>query len=312
MRKLLALILLAGSCRAGARRRRSRRPSGPPSRSRHPILVRGPRQPIQRACRAWQQPADSPCRSDSCPVERRRNSGEHHSNFELRGRSGGGDQQPAAQVEFDRRQRRPGKRARASTMASSAASAAATSRPTSRPAMTRCAAPSATCAPTIRRRIAARRSSKPRRTAPKPICASSAGRSRPCSAIACRSSATRRTRALSRRSRIETRRTNWASWSTSHGATTAKYDWQDHRRRHRSLFHLGFYYDPFGWGYRPYQIGWRLWPSYYSSNYWINDPWQYRLPYAPPGYRWIRYYDDAILVDTWTGEVVDVIYNFFW
>jgi hypothetical protein len=91
-----------------------------------------------------------------------------------------------------------------------------------------------------------------------------------------------------------------------------RYDWRDHRRRHRSIFHLGFYYDPFGWGYRPYSIGWRLWPSYFSSRFWINDPWQYRLPYAPPGTRWIRYYNDAILVDTWTGEVVDVIYDFFW
>ncbi|HEX6741844.1 MAG TPA: hypothetical protein VF079_08640, partial [Sphingomicrobium sp.] len=65
--------------------------------------------------------------------------------------------------------------------------------------------------------------------------------------------------------RIETRRTNWASWSTSHWRNDRKYDWKDHRRHHRSLFHVGFYYDPFGWGYRPYQIGWRLWPSYYSS-----------------------------------------------
>ena len=113
--------------------------------------------------------------------------------------------------------------------------------------------------------------------------------------------------------RIENhRRTNWASWSTSHWRRDHRYNWQDHRRRHRSIFHLGFYSDPFGWGYRPYQIGWRLWPSYYSSRFWLNDPYQYRLPYAPPGYRWIRYYDDAILVDTWNGQVVDVIYNFFW
>ena len=55
-----------------------------------------------------------------------------------------------------------------------------------------------------------------------------------------------------------------------------------------------------------------MWPSYYSSRYWINDPWYYRLPYAPPGTRWVRYYDDAILVDMWSGQVVDVIYNFFW
>ena len=112
--------------------------------------------------------------------------------------------------------------------------------------------------------------------------------------------------------RTEGRRTNWASWSTSHWRNDRKYDWKDWRRKHRSIFHLSFYSDPFGWSYRPYQIGWRLWPSYYSSSFWINDPWQYRLPYAPPGYRWIRYYDDALLVDTWNGQVVDVVYNFFW
>jgi hypothetical protein len=97
------------------------------------------------------------------------------------------------------------------------------------------------------------------------------------------------------------------SWRNDH-----RYNWNDWRHRHRSIFHLGFYYDPFGWSYQPYSIGWRLWPSYYSSRYWINDPWEYRLPYAPPGYRWIRYWDDAILVDTFTGEAVDVIHNFFW
>jgi Ni/Co efflux regulator RcnB len=113
------------------------------------------------------------------------------------------------------------------------------------------------------------------------------------------------------RLRTEHRRTSPVNWTTT-WRNDRKYDWKDHRRRHRSLFHLGFYYDPFGWSYRPYQIGWRLWPSYYSSRYWINDPWQYRLPYAPPGTRWIRYYDDAVLIDTWTGQVVDVIYNFFW
>ena len=92
----------------------------------------------------------------------------------------------------------------------------------------------------------------------------------------------------------------------------SRYDWNHHRRRHRSLFHLGFYFDPFGWGYNPFQIGWRMWPSYYGSSYWLNDPWQYRLPYAPPGTRWIRYYNDAILVDLWSGQVIDVIYSFFW
>jgi hypothetical protein len=111
--------------------------------------------------------------------------------------------------------------------------------------------------------------------------------------------------------RAERHRRDRPNWSTSWRHNN-RYDWHNWRKRHRSLFRLGFYFDPFGWRYRPYSIGWRLWPSYYSSRFWINDPWQYRLPYAPPGYRWIRYYNDAILVDTWNGEVVDVIYNFFW
>jgi Ni/Co efflux regulator RcnB len=101
------------------------------------------------------------------------------------------------------------------------------------------------------------------------------------------------------------------SWHTD-WRHDSRYNWADWRRRHHSLFHFGFYYDPYGWDYSPFQIGWRLWPSYYSNNYWLNDPYDYRLPYAPPGYRWVRYYNDALLVDMWDGQVADVIYDFFW
>jgi Ni/Co efflux regulator RcnB len=111
--------------------------------------------------------------------------------------------------------------------------------------------------------------------------------------------------------RVDNRRRDQVAWNTN-WRHDGRHDWRSWRDRHRSFFHLGFYYDPFGWGYQPYSIGWRLWPSYYGSNYWINDPWQYRLPYAPAGTRWVRYYNDALLVDTFTGEVVDVIRGFFW
>jgi len=111
--------------------------------------------------------------------------------------------------------------------------------------------------------------------------------------------------------RTESRRTPEIKWATN-WRNNSRYDWHNYRRHHRNHFHLGFYFDPFGWGYQPFQIGWRLWPAYYGSRYWINDPWSYRLPYAPPGYQWVRYWNDALLVDTWTGEVVDVIPNFFW
>ena len=104
------------------------------------------------------------------------------------------------------------------------------------------------------------------------------------------------------------RRTQW----TSNWRTDNRYDWRRYRDRHHSIFHIGFYYDPFGYSYNRFNIGSFLYPSYYQSNYWINDPWQYRLPPAYGPYRWIRYHNDALMIDTWTGEVVDVIYGFFW
>jgi len=111
--------------------------------------------------------------------------------------------------------------------------------------------------------------------------------------------------------RVESRRHASTNWSTA-WRHNGRYDWRGWRDRHRSTFHIGIYSDPFGWNYRPYQIGWRLWPSYYGRQFWIDDPWEYRLPYAPPGTVWVRYWDDALLVDRWSGEVIDVIHNFFW
>ena len=100
----------------------------------------------------------------------------------------------------------------------------------------------------------------------------------------------------------------WSSdWRRDH-----RYDWRTHRSRHRSLFRLGRYYDPYGWGYRRFSIGFSIGSGYYGSNYWMDDPWMYRLPPAYGPYRWVRYYDDALLVNIYTGQVVDVLYNFFW
>jgi Ni/Co efflux regulator RcnB len=90
-----------------------------------------------------------------------------------------------------------------------------------------------------------------------------------------------------------------------------RYDWRNYRNHHRSIFHLGIYLDPFGYGYQPFGIGYQLMPAYYGQNYWF-DPGLYGLPYPPPGTQWVRYWNDALLVDVYTGQVVDVIRNFFW
>ena len=99
---------------------------------------------------------------------------------------------------------------------------------------------------------------------------------------------------------------------TNHWRDDRRYDWRRHRDHHRSIFRIGFYYDPFGYSYRRFGLGSFLYSNYYQSNYWINDPWQYRLPPAYGPYRWVRYHSDALLIDIYSGEVVDVIHGFFW
>jgi Ni/Co efflux regulator RcnB len=92
-----------------------------------------------------------------------------------------------------------------------------------------------------------------------------------------------------------------------------RYDWQRYRSANRNHYHIGRYYAPYrNYSYRRLSVGFYLASLFFGSNYWINDPYEYRLPEAYGPYRWVRYYDDALLVDIYSGEVVDVIYDFFW
>ena len=92
-----------------------------------------------------------------------------------------------------------------------------------------------------------------------------------------------------------------------------RYDWRSYRDRNRSYYRMPRYYNPYrGYGYTRFSIGFTLGSLFYGQRYWINDPWYYRLPPAYGDYRWVRYYDDALLVDVYSGRVVDVIYDFFW
>lgn len=93
-----------------------------------------------------------------------------------------------------------------------------------------------------------------------------------------------------------------------------RYDWQAYRFSNRNFYRQSRYYDPFGsrYGYQRFSIGIRIGSSYYNDRYWIRDPFAYRLPYADGPYRWVRYYDDVLLIDLRDGAVVDVIHDFFW
>lgn len=92
-----------------------------------------------------------------------------------------------------------------------------------------------------------------------------------------------------------------------------RYDWRDYRSSHRDVYRGRPYYSPYrGYAYRRVSIGFTLGSLFYGNSYWLDDPWMYRLPPVYGSYRWVRYYDDVLLVDVYTGQVVDVIYDFFW
>lgn len=129
------------------------------------------------------------------------------------------------------------------------------------------------------------------------------------------------------RDRRDWRRDDWRwSWNGRSGwdrrdfrrwdnrwRTNRTYNWFSYRNNHRVIYSPGIYYAPFrSHRYTRLSIGWFLDSLFFQPRYFILDPWYYRLPPVYGPYQWVRYYDDVLLVDIYTGEVVDVIYDFFW
>ncbi|HSM96843.1 MAG TPA: RcnB family protein [Rhizomicrobium sp.] len=77
-------------------------------------------------------------------------------------------------------------------------------------------------------------------------------------------------------------------------------------------YHAPAYIYPRGYGYRYWHIGDFLPLLFLSSQYYFDDYAQLGLETPPPGYRWVRYGSDALLVNMRTGAVEDVVYGAFY
>lgn len=116
-----------------------------------------------------------------------------------------------------------------------------------------------------------------------------------------------------REDRRDDRRDARRDWRDDRGDRDRRWgrnDWRGWRDNNRSQFARGSWRAPFR--YNSFRPGVRIAPRYYGSAYYINDPWRYRLAPAGRFQRWVRHYDDLILVDTRRGVVIDVIRNFYW
>jgi len=87
-------------------------------------------------------------------------------------------------------------------------------------------------------------------------------------------------------------------------------DWRVYRNTNRGLYARGDWRAPFG--YHSFRSGVRIAPAYYGARYFLADPWRYRLPPARGYARWVRHYNDVLLVDTRRGVVLQVYRNFFY
>jgi len=96
---------------------------------------------------------------------------------------------------------------------------------------------------------------------------------------------------------------NWRHWQR--GQTPNVYS-ASHR------YHVGPYRPPYGWYVRAWGYGDILPSGWYGSNFWIDDFYDYDLPWPPPGMHWVRVGDDAFLVDDYSGRIVQVIRDMFW
>jgi hypothetical protein len=93
--------------------------------------------------------------------------------------------------------------------------------------------------------------------------------------------------------------------------------WQQGRyppvyRSQQRYRYAGYYRPPIGfyaynWGFGDY-----LPHDWYGPDYLIYDWSSYGLPYPPPGYDWVRVGADALLIDSYTGQVVQVVRFLFW
>ena len=93
-----------------------------------------------------------------------------------------------------------------------------------------------------------------------------------------------------------------------------RFDWNGFRQFNRGAFRLPRYAPPFGWtfGYRRFGVGAALAPSLWAQDFWLDDPWAFHLPPAGGPYRWVRYFNDVLLVDLRSGIVVDAVHGIFW
>jgi Ni/Co efflux regulator RcnB len=99
-------------------------------------------------------------------------------------------------------------------------------------------------------------------------------------------------------------------WNARPAANFDRGTYQHNFQAARS-FKIGPYHRPTGWAARRWAYGQILPRAYWAAPYLIADYWLFALEVPPAGYEWVRDDTDALLVDTGSGEILQVEYGVF-
>ncbi len=84
-----------------------------------------------------------------------------------------------------------------------------------------------------------------------------------------------------------------------------------HNYQAARVYHVGVYRRPAGWVHHHWGYGQILPRAYWAAPYILADYWLFALEVPPAGYEWVRDDTDALLVNTSTGEILQVEYGVF-
>ncbi|MBP7651721.1 MAG: RcnB family protein [Phenylobacterium sp.] len=127
--------------------------------------------------------------------------------------------------------------------------------------------------------------------------------------------------------RRDDRNSGWNNNGPYNGWNNNGRDWRPDRNQQRPRFDRRYHGQNFrsqqryrGYAYRPpsgfyirsWSYGDQLPRGWWSTQYRLNDWWSYGLPIPPIGYEYVRVGDDVLLVDMFSGRVVQAIRDVFW
>lgn len=84
-----------------------------------------------------------------------------------------------------------------------------------------------------------------------------------------------------------------------------------HNFQAQRSFHIGPYHRPSGWQDHRWVFGEVLPRAYWAPEYLIADYWLFALEVPPGGYEWVRDGNDALLINTGDGTILQVEYGVF-